>query len=222
MQQLLTGKRRLPEFYGEWKKVRLEDVGEISSAGVDKKINDGEKPARLLNYLDVLNRDFISDNELHHWVTAPDRKIAQCNLRKGDVFFTPSSETRNDIAHSAVAIENIPQAVYSYHIVRFRLSEYWDINFRAYVFKESGFYKQAYSLCEGSGQRYVISQRYFRNMTISIPTSIEEQRMIGNIIRKADEQIENLKSQLELLKMQKKSLMQQLLTGKRRVQIESH
>ncbi len=219
MQQLLTGKRRLPGFDGKWKTVRLGDIGDISSAGVDKKINKGEEPVRLLNYLDVLNRDFISDEQLSHWVTAPDRKIHNCNILKGDVFFTPSSETRDDIAHSAVATETIPKAAYSYHIIRFRLHENWDLIFRTYAFKTPYFYKQAYSLCEGSGQRYVISQRYFRNMTVHIPLDIEEQYKIASILSTNDKEIETLQQKLDCLKQEKKALMQQLLTGKRRVQI---
>lgn len=158
----------------KWRKVKLNDVGLVSSAGVDKKIVEGEQPVRLVNYLNVLRKDFISSDDLDHWVTAPDRKVIQCDVRKGDVFFTPSSEIQGDIAHSAVAVEDLDKAVYSYHIVRFRPNENWDITFRAYVFKSSYFYKQAYRMCAGSGQRYVISQDDFRNMIICIP-NLEEQ-----------------------------------------------
>ena len=172
-----------------------------------------------MNYLDVLNRDFIFDGQLSHWVTAPDRKIQNCNILKGDVFFTPSSETRNDIAHSAVATETIPKAAYSYHIIRFRLHENWDLFFRTYAFKTPYFYKQAYSLCEGSGQRYVISQRYFRNMTIHIPLDTEEQHKIATVLSTTDKEIDALQQKRDCLKQEKKALMQQLLTGKRRVKV---
>jgi len=219
MQQLLTGKKRFPGFDGEWKEIRLGDVGEVSSAGVDKKIVESEEPVRLLNYLDILNRDFIKSDQLNHWVTAPDRKVQNCNIHEGDVFFTPSSETRDDIAHSAVATETIPKGVYSYHIVRFRLRENWDLLFRTYAFKTPSFYKQAYSLCEGSGQRYVISQRYFRNMRVRIPTDIDEQRKIATALSTAHREIETWQQELEHLKQEKKALMQQLLTGKRRVKV---
>ena len=196
----------------KWRKVKLNDVGVVSSAGVDKKTIEGENSVRLVNYLDVLRKDFISSNDLGHWVTAPARKLTQCDVRKGDVFFTPSSEVRGDIAHSAVAVEDIEKAVHSYHIVRFRLYENWDTVFRAYAFKSSYFYKQAYRMCEGSGQRYVISQDDFRGMTICIP-NIEKQRKIAQTLRTRQKEIDLLKQIAEQHRTQKRGLMQKLLKG---------
>jgi len=202
----------------EWRKVKLGDVGLISSAGVDKKTVEGEKLVRLVNYLDVLREDFILSDNLNHWVTAPEGKIVQCNVRKGDIFFTPSSEIQGDIAHSAVSLKDIEKAVYSYHIVRFRLKENWDLMFRGYVFKASEFYRQAYRLCDGSGQRYVISQDNFRRMVICIP-DINEQKRIANILRITQQEIDSLKKIAGKYYTQKRGLMQQILTGKKRVKI---
>ena len=58
MQQLLTGKTRLPGFSEAWETKRLGELGEISGAGVDKKVNPNEVPVRLVNYLDVYNKTF--------------------------------------------------------------------------------------------------------------------------------------------------------------------
>ena len=217
MQSLLTGKRRFPAFEGQpWKEVRLGDVGLVSSAGVDKKTEDNQPEVRLLNFLDVFRREFIFDAELNHVVTAPSAKLEQCNVKRGDVFFTPSSETRDEIAIPAVAAEDMEGVCYSYHVVRFRLSEPWDINFRAYVFQTDDFRRQAYKLGDGSGQRYVISQGNFRNMTVRVP-SIPEQAQIGAILKAASDEIGGFEKQLTKLRTEKKALMQQLLTGKRRV-----
>src|SRR5690606_23809867 len=121
MQELLTGQRRLPGLSGEWKTRPLGEAGEVSSAGVDKKMQQDEVPVRLVNYLDVYHKDFIFSRDLDHWVTANTRQQSRCSVQKGDVFFTPTSETRNDIGLSAVAMEDIQDAVYSYHVVRLRL-----------------------------------------------------------------------------------------------------
>jgi type I restriction enzyme S subunit len=219
MQQLLTGERRLPGFKGrEWREVRLGDVGKISSAGVDKKVSPNEPQVRLLNFLDVFRREFIFDAELDHVVTSPASKVKQCDVRKGDVFFTPSSETRDEIGISAVAAENMPGVCYSYHVVRFRLDEDWDLNFRAYVFQSSDFRRQAYRLGDGSGQRYVISQDNFRNMTVRVPGKAEQER-IGATLRAASDEIAWLTNYIDKLRTEKKALMQQLLTGKIRVKV---
>lgn len=217
MQQLLTGKKRLKGFDGEWKKVKIGEIGNISSAGVDKTINEHETPVRLLNYLDVYRRDFLFNSEINQWVTAKKEKIVNCSVLKGDVFFTPSSEVPNDIGNSAVAMEDIPNTVYSYHVVRLRIFDDWDLKFRAYAFKTDYFYKQAERFSDGSGQRYVISQTNFRNISVVVPEKKEEQTAIAEILSTADQGIHVAKEKLEQLKKQKKGLMQVLLTGKKRV-----
>ncbi len=217
MQQLLTGKKRLKGFSGEWKKVKVGEIGNISSAGVDKTLNINETPVRLLNYLDVYRRDFLFDLELNYWVTAKKEKIVNCSVKKGDVFFTPSSEVPNDIGNSAVAMEDIPNTVYSYHVVRLRIFDDWDLKFRAYAFKTDYFYKQAERFCDGSGQRYIISQTNFRNISVVVPAKKEEQTAIAEILSTSDQGIHVAKEKLEQLKKQKKGLMQVLLTGKKRV-----
>lgn len=201
-----------------WPRTKIADLGTIRSAGVDKKEVEGEKAVRLLNYVDVLRRDRIFSDELDHWVTAPDRQVDNCDIKKGDVFFTPSSETREDIGHSAVAAEDIPDAAYSYHIVRFRPSVEMDLAFSAYAFKSRHFYRQCYSYCEGSGQRYVISQDYFRSFDIGFPP-IDQQRKIGQIISNCDEIVAHHRQDIAFLRAEKRALMQQLLTGRKRVKV---
>ncbi|WP_238702386.1 hypothetical protein [Enterococcus faecium] len=104
----------------EWK--TLDEIGLISSAGVDKKKIEGEKSIKLLNYMDVYRNMYLIKDIPSMIVTAPDKKIEQCNVLKGDIFFTPSSEVLNDIGNSAVALENMYGVVYSYHIMRLRLN----------------------------------------------------------------------------------------------------
>lgn len=206
-------------FSQPWKEVKLGEIGTISSAGVDKKIVEGEDLVKLLNYMDVYKKDFLYKTDTSMTVSAPMRQIKNCDLKKGDIFFTPSSETRDDIAHSAVVMENISDGVYSYHIVRLRPTTPIDLKFSAYAFKTAKFYKQAYSWCEGSGQRYVISQDDFRNMKVYIPSDISEQQAIADVLSTADDEIDLLNKKLMLFKEQKKGLMQQLLTGNIRVKV---
>lgn len=219
MQQLLTGKKRFSGFKDKWLTKSLGEIGEIRSAGVDKNIVRNEKPVRLLNFTDVFNRSFIYSEELNHWVTAPDAKVLSCDVKKGDVFFTPSSETRDEVAIPAVAAEDINDCCYSYHVIRFRLHENWDLNFKAYIFITPEFRKQAYMLADGSGQRYVISQDGFRSIKITYP-SYQEQVLIGKAIKAAEDEVNHLKQTISYLKEEKKALMQQLLTGKKRVKLE--
>lgn len=219
MQQLLSARTRFPHFTDDWQTVKLGDVGTVSSAGVDKKVVDGEVPVKLLNYLDVYRRNKLFTHEFKHEVTAPSAKVEGCSVKKGDVFFTPSSEVRDDVGHSAVSMEDMDGVVYSYHVVRLRPTVDMEPLYGAYAFKGQDFYKQMYKYADGSGQRYVVSQTSFRKCEIKFPT-LPEQKAIAQVLDAADAEISNLQAQLEKLKTQKKGLMQQLLTGKTRVKAD--
>lgn len=217
MQRVLTGEVRFNSFTDEWETVRLGDIATITSAGVDKKINDNETKVRLLNYLDVFNRNKLYDNEISFVTSANENQIKKCDIKKGDLFITPSSEDREGIAKSAVAMEDFTNVVYSYHIIRLRFNREIDLKFKSYMCDTALFHRQAYRLCDGSGQRYVISLGTFREMEIYIPKSIEEQKKIGELLSLIDKDIDNLKKMLQLRKLQKKGVMQKLLTGEVRI-----
>ncbi|QRN82041.1 restriction endonuclease subunit S [Chloroflexota bacterium] len=219
MQELLTGKRRLPGFTGRWEERQLGEIGEISGAGIDKKIKTDESPIRLVNYLDVYHRNLIFSKDLHHWVTAPTKKILKCSVQKGDIFFTPTSEVPYDIANSAVAMEDIQDAAYSYHLVRLRLYENnnWDLLFRAYIFATRHFLSQAETMCEGSGTRYVITLKRFRELSVFYPTDIIEQAAIAEVLSSMDNEITTLENKLDKLNKIKEGMMQELLTGRIRL-----
>ena len=193
-----------------WPLVSMADLGHVTSAGVDKKTVEGETPVRLVNFLDVFQRDFLYDAEIQHTVTAPARQANLCNVCKGDVFFTPSSETQEDLAQSALAMEDMAGAVYSYHIVRLRFVKEIELLFRAYLFKSRHFRKQAFQLCAGSGQRYVISQGQFRKMTVRVPP-IEQQKVIANYFRTLDQEIALINREIKSLMHQKRGLLQDSL-----------
>lgn len=217
MQDLLTAKRRLKGFTGEWIEKTIEELGILTGAGVDKKSSENETPIRLVNYLDVFKRDYIFQKELDFWVTANEGKKHQCNVLKGDIFFTPSSEMPYDIALSALAMEDMPNVCYSYHIYRLRLNEDIDFLYRAYMFKSDSFYSQANQTCEGSGKRYVISLSKFKQMTVTYPSSKKEQRAIANILSSMDTEITNLEQKRDKYFAIKQGMMQNLLTGKIRL-----
>ena len=217
MQQLLTGKTRLPGFRGGWETKRLGEIGNISGAGVDKKVNSNEEPVRLVNYLDVYNKTFLYSKDLTHQVSARPDQVRHCVVEKGDIFFTPSSEVPDDIGCSAVAMENISDGVYSYHVVRLRLKTDWDLFFRAYIFNTKEFLDQASKQCEGSGTRYVISLPKFRAMTVRFPPTIEEQHAIAAVLSDMDAEIAALEQRRDKTRAIKQAMMQQLLTGRVRL-----
>ena len=217
MQNLLSGRIRLCGFNSDWIEIELGDIGKLTGAGVDKTINDGEKSVRLVNFLDVYNRDKIFSYNLNMWVTASDYKIQRCDVKCGDIFLTPSSELPNDIGRSAVAMADINDACYSYHILRLRPTIELDLNYSAYMFKTEQFEEQVRFLSEGSGKRYVISLKNFREMRVTIPSDLKEQEAIGKVICSMDNEITALKAERDKYIQLKQGMMQKLLTGQIRL-----
>ena len=91
-----------------------------------------------------------------------------------------------------------------------------------YIFKTKHFLSQAETICEGSGKRYVISLRKFREeLTIKFPTDVKEQKVISKILWDMDKEIENLEKEREKYKQIKIGMMQQLLTGRIRLKCQN-
>ena len=68
----------------------------------------------------------------------------------------------------------------------------------------------------GGHQRHWIS--IFSNLVIPLPNK-KEQQQIEEVLSLADQEIETLQKKLDCLQQEKKALMQQLLTGKKRVKV---
>ena len=144
-------------------------------------------------------------------------QVRRCVVEKGDIFFTPSSEVPDDIGCSAVAMEDISDSVYSYHVVRLRLKTDWDLYFRAYIFDTNEFLNQASRQCDGSGTRYVISLPKFRSMTVRFPPNVEEQKAIAFVLSDMDAELAALEQRIDKTIAIKQGMMQLLLTGRVRL-----
>lgn len=218
MQKLLTGEVRLPGFEGEWEEVKLGELGDFKTSSVDKKVNKNDIEILLVNYMDVYHNRVIDNTIDFMKVTATEKQIETFNVQYGDVLFTPSSETPDDIGHSAVVKVDSAKILYSYHLVRLRFKREMDVDFKAYVFNSSNLLREFSKRATGA-TRYTLSLSDFKESTIRIPKDITEQKAIGTVLLNSEREIRLLKKELEMLKQQKKGLMQLLLTGKVRVQV---
>src|SRR5690554_127437 len=120
-----------------WEVKRLKELGNIETSSINKKIEEGEDLVKLVNYTDVysnLKRE-IWNNDDYMIVSANKLQISSKKLKQGDVLFTPSSETINDIGVSAVVMENLHNTLYSYHLLlRLRFRKVVDLHFKKYLF----------------------------------------------------------------------------------------
>lgn len=217
MQKLLSGEVRFSGFSDEWEEVRLGEIGEFKTSSIDKIINENEKLVNLINYMDVYRNKHIDKNFRCSKTSLKEEQYEKVNLKKGDILFTPSSETPDDIGHSAVIIEDLPNTVYSYHLVRFSPKKSIDLKFSGYVFNNIDILKEFAKRANGS-TRFTLSIKDFNETKAKLP-SLLEQHKIAEVLRLADDEINLLKNELEELKLQKKALMQKLLTGQVRVKV---
>ena len=204
-------KRRFAGFTDEWRELKLSDLGEFKSNGVNKKINQDEKPIALLNYMDVYARKKINKSNLNELmqVTATDNEILENNIEKNDVFFTPTSETADDIGRVMVIEEDLPGVVYSYHLMRFRpnKNEIYSV-FPNYAFSTNYVRKQMEILAQGV-QRFVLNRDAFENIKVLLPSYLEQQK-IGDFFNKLDNRIMNHQNKLKKLKATKQAYLHEM------------
>ena len=200
---------------GSWNEFSLKDIGWFRGAGVNKLVNSDEQSVFLVNYMDVYKKWQLSFDMGYQVVTAKKREIEEANLIEGDILFTPSSEKPIDIGHAGVVIEEMPNCLYSYHLIRYRLFEKnrFDLTFLSYLLNSDDVQRHFVSRASGSGIRYTLSLNDFRSVKIRIPDK-PEQTAIANILYKVDKTIASVQNSIAAAERLKKGLMQNLLTGK--------
>lgn len=224
MQQLLTGKKRLLDdsgkpFEGEWEDLYLHDVAKIIVSPVDKKIVDGEIPVELCNYTDVYYNTRITNSIEFMKATAKKSEIDKYTLQVNDVIITKDSETPGDIAVPALVSEDLGGTVCGYHLAIVRPnSQLVEGAYLNYLFSMQKTRYYFFTLATGA-TRFGLSIGGINKAHFTLPP-LEEQRSIAAVLTNSDREVELLEQQLADLKQEKKALMQQLLTGKRRVKVD--
>jgi type I restriction enzyme S subunit len=205
MQQLLTGKKRFSGFDGDWKLVAIGAM--IKESRVPSKSNDPEKRLTVrLNFKGIEHRQFRGTEAIDstsHFV----RKVGQFiygkqNFHKGAFGIIPK---RFDCYETS---QDIPS---------FDFSKICNSQWFFYFCSQDWFYKGIENLMTGTGSKR-LNPKVFQNLKFPFP-NIQEQQKIATVLSAADHEITLNKNQLAALKQQKTALMQQLLTGKKRVQI---
>jgi len=213
MQQLLTGKKRFPGFDGEWKEVKLGDVFErIRETGED--IDDESEAYTISSKL-----GFVTQHQKF------DRVIAGSSLKKYTLIrrdeFSYNKGNSKTFPYGCIFKFEQDHGLIPFVYISFRSTGEVSIDFYKHYFffgmLERQLKKIITSGARGDGLLNVNPDSFFKLM-IDLPP-IEEQQKIAEVLNSATKEIELLKQKLDALKDQKKGLMQQLLTGKKRLSI---
>lgn len=209
MQQLLSGKRRFPGFNSEWKEVELNRV----IKPVHRPIEKPKSRYRVLGIRSHCKGTFEKYIDDPTSVAMDELYIAKL----GDLIVNITFAWEGAIA---IVPEEHDGGLVSHRFPMYRpIKGVIDLDFLRYVVIQPRFkYLLGVISPGGAGRNRVLSKRDFLNLKIQLP-EIDEQIKIGKTLRTLDNEIELLNMQLDAFQDQKKGLMQQLLTGKKRIKI---
>ena len=193
-----------------YQETTLGKIGKFQTSSIDKLVKENEKIVSLYNYMDVYKHKIIMTQDLSKLskTSAKDNQIITNNLKRGDILFTPSSETPDDIGHSICIQENLPNTVYSYHLLRYRPNIIIDPLFSNYYFNNSKIRKQIIRYATGA-TRYTVSLDSFLKIKVDIPDLIT-QKKYGLLLYSTDKKVNKEMFKLNKLRELKKGLMQDM------------
>lgn len=192
MQQLLTGKRRLPGFKGEWKNFRL-----IQRAAIAKGTQINKATLSSSGDYPVMNGGILPSGYF-------------------DSFNSPANSIIiSEGGNSCGFVQYIKTCFWcGGHCYKLEIKYDYD----RYIYHYLKFFeKKIMALRVGSGLPNIQKER-LANFGIKVPP-LDEQHAIATVLDAADREITLLEQKTARLRKEKKALMQQLLTGKRRVQV---
>jgi len=210
MQQLLTGKKRLPGFNDKWKSMLLGDIAEVKDGThqTPKYVKSGGKP--FYSVENVTADDF--KNVKH--ISLEEHKALTSNYRieKGDVLMT-----RIGSIGCCKYVDWDVDASFYVSLALLKINEKYDSKFISYLSNIKSFKEEVMlnSLVFAIPQK--INLGNISLIKVYIPTSKAEQTAISNILSDCDSEIAALEEKRDKYKEIKQGMMQQLLTGKIRL-----
>lgn len=213
-QQLLFGRKRLPGFNEDWKEIRLSKLLTVRQ----EKIVPSEK--NPLYSLTIENGITAKTDRYNREALVKDTATKTYKLVKpSDIVFNPANLRWGAINISRILHNVVVSPIYEVLFVTEPTKN--STSFLAQYLMTSRQIAKFASMTEGTlVERQAVKLEPFLATKLKIPTTLAEQEKIVGVLSAADKSIETLQQKLVCLKQEKKSLMQQLLTGKCRVKVD--
>lgn len=173
----------------ELKKYKLGDLGFFFGGVTSIKKEDYGHGTPFLPYKNVYKNSKVNVNELELMNVRP-LDLERRNAVYGDIFFTASSETPDEVAMSSVLLDEVENLTFNGFCKRFRLNDFNTLlpEYARYLFRDISFRRQVYQLATGD-IRFNISQESLANIEIEIPDT-DTQKEIAQILTSLDDKIE--------------------------------
>lgn len=211
MQELLTGKKRLPGFSGEWNQFRLGEMTEIYSGGT---------PSTTISEYWGGSIPWMSSGELNNKkIYDVEGRITQKGMQNSSAHLIPKycvliglagqGKTRGTAAYNYISLctNQSIAAIYPN-------DKKFDSRFLYYII--DSMYESLRELSSGDGGRGGLTKGLISNLEIYMP-EVPEQQAIAQILSDMDSEIEQLEKKLAKYQQIKQGMMQELLTGRIRL-----
>lgn len=201
MQQLLTGKKRLPGFDGEWRKIKLKNLLMERKTYSPKGM---EYPHVTLSTEGIYAKGERFDRD--HLVKSEEKEYKITH--KGDICYNPAN-----LKFGVICINNFGDAIFSPIYVTFEVIGNVSSEYLSNYLMRWDFINAVRKYEEGTVfERMAVKPEDFLEFEMLLPP-YEEQVAIAEILTVADKEIDLLRQDIEQEKQKKKALMQLLLTG---------
>lgn len=206
MQQLLTGKKRLPGFSGEWKNIKLcEVLSERKEKNVEQNLRICSVAVQkgVVDQVEHLGRSYAANNTSNYSVA-----------HYGDIIYTKSPT--GDFLYGIVKQNLLQEKVAVSPLYGVFTPMTFGLGYFLHTYFQSAICARNYLLPivqKGAKNTINITNDTFISSKLYLPLDVEEQKAIADTFIAADREIDLLRQDIEQEKQKKKALMQLLLTG---------
>lgn len=207
MQQLLTGKKRLPGFTGEWEETTLGEVGECVIGLTYKPSNVTDHGLLVLRSSNIQNNRLAFEDNVYVNMDVPENIIT----RDGDILICVRNGSRALIGKCVRLGPEIAGQTFGafMSIYRTKYSRFIGHLFRSFQIQRQ--------INENLGATInQITNKVLKSFEVKLP-DVDEQEEIANVLDDMDAEITALEQKRDKTKLIKQGMMQELLTGKTRL-----
>ena len=221
MQELLTGKKRLPGFFGEWQSFVFGDLFDfIPNNAFTRAQMDVSGRVKNIHYGDILTKygAYISADSKDIPYIAKEIDLSRfsekCYLQSGDLVIADTAE--DETVGKALEVINVECPVLAgQHTLLCRPKVRFAEKFLGYYLNAACYHDQLLPYIVGTKVSSV-SKASIAQTKLVVP-KYEEQQAISSILADMDDEITELEHKLAKYRQVKQGMMQQLLTGKIRL-----
>jgi type I restriction enzyme S subunit len=214
MQQLLTGKTRLPGFGGEWKVRRLGEVADVKTGPFGSSLHERDY---VLDGTPIITVEHLGERGVEH-VNLPMVSDADCKrlsayaLEVGDIVFSRVGS----VDRNALVRETEAGWLFSGRLLRVRPQrKLVHPMFLSYQFHSERFKQAVRNVAVGQTMAS-LNTKILNGLVVYLPT-LAEQSAIADVLSDTDAELAALEARLDKTRLLKQGMMQELLTGKTRL-----